>query len=178
MAEYPYNLIENIFGRGYVQRNVPDLIASVEYVIATLEPREQLVIHLHYYEGLTVKQVAAEIERCKQTVYNVLHKALRKLRHCSRIKYIMYGVSGVYAQQAYKLKCEAGCKPRSLPLEVTTISGELFNTLRAANIHTVQQIVKLGSDYFKHELKMDYEELAELYYMLINRGFIEEAEQR
>ena len=178
MAEYPYNLIENIFGRGYVQRNVPDLIASVEYVIATLEPREQLIIRLHYCEELSVVQVADEIERSKQTVYNVLHKALRKLRHPSRANYIRYGVSGVFTQQAYRMKCKAGCKPRRLPIEATTISGELFNTLKDANIRTVQQVVKLGSDYFKHQVKMNYEELVELYHMLVRREFIEEAEQR
>lgn len=153
-------------------------MSSVEYVLATLEPREQHVVYLHYYKDLTVKQVAATIERSTTTVYKIIHKALRKLRHRSRSKYIMYGVSGVLAQQAYKLKCEAGRKPRSLPLEVTTISGELFNTLKAANISTVQQVVKLGSDYFKHELKLNYEQLVVLYYMLVDRGFIERTKQR
>ena len=177
MAEYPYNLIADIFGRNYVQRHSPDLLASIEYVIADLEPREQFVLHSYYRDGLTAKQIAEKIERSTQTVYNVIHKAIRRLRWRPRARCIEYGVSGLLAQNAYKLQKQLGRNPRSLPLEATTIGGKLYNTLKDAGISTAEQVVKLGSDYFKHVLNLDYYDLLDLYYMLINRGFIEEADQ-
>lgn len=57
-----------------------DAAHDVGAAIATLPDREQLVVQLHYYEGLTRREVAELIEVSESRVGQLLERAHRRMR--------------------------------------------------------------------------------------------------
>ena len=172
--KYPYNLIADVLGYDYIVRNMPDLLPSVEYAIALLDNEyEQDAIHYHYRDGMTVHEIAFKVDRCTQTVRNRLTKALRKLRHNSRCKYLRYGVEGASIRDVHNFAKRNFRKLSSHPIEVIDIDGKAYNELKVRNIHTLEQVVELGSDYFKNELRFDIVQMRCLNNSLVRNGLIE-----
>lgn len=98
---YPYNLLSVIYGEAEVipiepEHDAPaDFYGSMEYMIATLSPRERDILHLWYAHGMTLREIAAQYEVGQERVRQIEAKAIRKLRHPTRLQYIKTGVQGM-----------------------------------------------------------------------------------
>ena len=62
------------------------LEATVAEVVGTLSKREQEVIEMLYGDNLTLAQAADNLDVCTERCRQIEAKALRKLRHPSRVK--------------------------------------------------------------------------------------------
>ena len=67
-----------------------ELMHATRQVLATLSPREELVLRLRYglsdKEEMTLEEVGMALEVTRERIRQIEHKALRKLRHYSRSK--------------------------------------------------------------------------------------------
>lgn len=99
--EYPMNLVKVVFDIKEEDFNASDfpepkqLVPSVEYVLHTLEEREMEILHYRYLYGLTKTEVARTKKLSLERIRQIEAKALRKLRHPSRVRFIRHGVEGV-----------------------------------------------------------------------------------
>lgn len=96
--EYPINLIYAVTEDTEVLENsdtILDLNGSVEYVLNTLTDRERKVLKYRFSDLLTYEKTGKLFGVTRERIRQVEAKALRKLRHPQRKKYLILGVSGV-----------------------------------------------------------------------------------
>ena len=63
---------------------------EVELLLDTLTPKEKQAVILRVYDDKTFKEIGAEISISRSRAQQVYHKAIRKLRHPRRLKYLSY----------------------------------------------------------------------------------------
>lgn len=76
----------------------PDVRETVEKAVHSLTECEEKVIRLFYEDNMTKEEVAAEIGRSYERVRQIKAKAMRKLKHPSRMGYIVFG-DGYYCSK-------------------------------------------------------------------------------
>lgn len=93
--EYPENLLSQVFVNG-LPTELPDDVALVlEYIIQkTLTEREGRVLDLRYKRYMTMAAIGEEYSLRAERIRQIEAKAVRKLRHPSRSKYILMGMEG------------------------------------------------------------------------------------
>ena len=95
IAAYPYNLLDTIFKEPIQFILTDDQLAGLDYAISiTLTERESIGLKLYYEDGLTLREVGRHFNVTQERARQILAKAIRKLRHPSRAKTIMYGFEG------------------------------------------------------------------------------------
>lgn len=101
--DYPLNLL-NAVAQGEWSAPLPsDIVPSLAYVLATLTDKEQDVLVARYKEQKSLAEVAEEMGlSTRERVRQIEGKALHKLRHPSRIKYLVDGVQGVAVRRAFQ----------------------------------------------------------------------------
>lgn len=92
---YPYNLIDAVFCCPVDVMLTEDQEAGLEEVLNTLVPREMKVIEVRYKEGKTLEETANFFGVTRERVRQIEAKALRNLRHPSRIRYLKVGRKGI-----------------------------------------------------------------------------------
>lgn len=94
-TEYPFpeNLVSAIFGGRSVEVLNSDQLKGVKYILSTLGEREQAVIIKRFKDGYTLREVGEHLKLSPERIRQIEVKALRKLRHPSRFKYITDGYS-------------------------------------------------------------------------------------
>lgn len=65
-----------------------ELTHKVNEVLRSLTPREERVLRLRYFEGYTLREVGEQFGCCYQNIRQIEAKALRKLKHPSRSRYL------------------------------------------------------------------------------------------
>ena len=90
-SPYPYNLLEDIYGERYEAILDEDLKAGLDYAISTLTERQQAMLKEYYENEKTYDEIAKEVGITRERIRQVIVKALRMLRHPSRMHYIKYG---------------------------------------------------------------------------------------
>lgn len=119
-APWPYNLLDDlvgakIYGHREHEEDFWDEIISDDQMnglneaLASLTLREQDAIKLYYQDGLNLEESGKHFGVTKERVRQIIAKAVRKLRHPSRLKLIQYGAKGV--------KQESECKARKIDVE-------------------------------------------------------------
>ena len=93
--EYPYNLLFAICGEAK-EYAANDLLATAQYLIHTLPPREQIVVEQYFRFSRTYKDIANMLSLSVGRVRQMNMKALRRLRHPPFSYYINYGIVGAY----------------------------------------------------------------------------------
>lgn len=96
-ADWPLNYMEHLFGIFMdSERHLPeDYHGSLEYALITmLTEEEQKAVRLRYQEGMTYREIGEIFGVERGRVEAILRKSFKKLRHPSRSKYLLYGVSG------------------------------------------------------------------------------------
>lgn len=92
-----FMLLGAIFGEPELA-NIDDLCQGLEKVLATLDERERRVLHLHY--GLrdghyrTYEEVGSEFHVTRERIRQIELKALRKLRHPTRSRFLLSVIFG------------------------------------------------------------------------------------
>lgn len=94
LAVWPYNLLDDIFLEpiGFVMDK--DHMNGLEEALNMLQPREKDWLLLIYKDGNTLATVSEAVGRSPDRVRQVVHKAVRKLRHPSRNRLILDGIEG------------------------------------------------------------------------------------
>ena len=101
-VSFPENLITDI-GLELVFKNaqyVPlteDQLAGLKYAITTIRDREQEMLSLRYEKQQTLQEIGEHYELSRERVRQILVKAVRKLRHPSRVKYYRDGLKATEA---------------------------------------------------------------------------------
>ena len=169
--EYPLNLIYAIFddeADGIIENadTISDFNGSVEYVLHTLSERERTVLKYRFVDLMTYEEVGKLYNITRERIRQVEAKALRKLRHPSRAKYLKCGVSGIiedirtdyfnkFADLESRLLelCERNGKPvdnelrkkyAQTKIEDMDLSVRSYNCLKRAGIDDLQQLAKLS----------------------------------
>ena len=86
VAMYSDNLFEDSVERSIIEREMhASQVASLREAIKTLSLRQQEVIQLRYYQGFTHQQIAELMDLNYQSVSNLLHRALLRLKDIVRM---------------------------------------------------------------------------------------------
>ncbi len=87
VRSYPFNLLGDVFGIGesFAEMEIPSQDLIDEY-LGTLSEREQMILRRRYEQGMTYKDIGAELGITGARVSQILHVALRRLRHPVRAK--------------------------------------------------------------------------------------------
>ena len=174
--EYPFNLIYAVFeddAEGIIENadTISDFNGSVEYVLHTLSERERTVLKYRFVDLMTYEEVGKLYNITRERIRQVEAKALRKLRHPNRSKYLKYGVSGIIENirtDYHNRFCDLESKLIELcklnektanevirdnelrkkyaptKIENMDLSVRSYNCLKRAGIDTLQQLAKLS----------------------------------
>ena len=102
-SPYPYSLLDDIVtGVGYGPDNKrywddilePDQEAALKYLLSQLPDRVQTLIRLYYVESKTLEQCGNAVGLTRERVRQILARAVRQLRHPTRMKLLLYGLEG------------------------------------------------------------------------------------
>ena len=102
--DWPYNLVKEILDYDHydpvknkwhrISLDEPltdDQMRGLDYALSTLSDKERKVLDLRYKDGLTLEQTGHEFGVTRERIRQVESKAIRKLRHPAKIKYIREG---------------------------------------------------------------------------------------
>lgn len=167
--EYPYNLVDDVLNASFntlepINPLPDDFIGSVAYVVCTLNEQEQHVVSFRYEQRMTYKAIGEEMNLSVERVRQIVSKALRKMRHPNRMRYLRYGVSGVQkavadkaakdAMRLYEEQLKAQEKHGENPslflkIESIGLSTRSYNVLHRNGVETVSDVIDLGYDKIK-----------------------------
>lgn len=119
--DYPLNLIAAVFELDFENEDdkelfeniseIEDINGSAEYVLHTLSVREQQILKYRFVEKLTYEDIgkSQNINVTRERVRQIEVRALRKLRHPDKSKYLKFGVKNILqgCREAY---CEKICE--------------------------------------------------------------------
>ena len=91
---WPYNLLDDVFQEPVSFVMTDDRIDGLYNALDMLSDREKEWTILSYRDGKANTEIAEMYGRSSNRVMQVLHKAIRKLRHPARKRLIMDGVNG------------------------------------------------------------------------------------
>ena len=94
LAVWPYNLLDDIFMEAVDLDMNEDRMAGLEKALNTLYPQEKAWLLLVYKEGNSIKATGETVGKSTERVRQVVHKAIRKLRHPARRRLIIDGIKG------------------------------------------------------------------------------------
>lgn len=106
-APWPYNLLDDVImlrqdhrkgnadpDKCWQELLGPDQEAALRYVLSTLTEKEQSFVRAYYEEDKSLEEIGQANGLTRERVRQVLAKAVRKLRHPSRMNLIQYGLEG------------------------------------------------------------------------------------
>ena len=152
LAVWPYNLLDDIFLEPVSFIVNEDQMNGLMTAIDTLTPRERELLLLCYKDGNSFIEIGKAICRTNQCVSQIVHKAIRKLRHPARMHLILDGVNGSQAvdeerglisNQKRKLIQER-MELEKLKEECKTIAGQK-EELEQEKIELLEKLEKLNA---------------------------------
>lgn len=120
MKKYPYNLLREIFLGEQAEKLPNDSGMALEYVITdSLTEREALFLRMRYRENMTYTAIGAANDLSRGRAREIVVKAVHKLRHFSRKKYIEIGMQKLVAfiKESERAMCESRYEKRIHQLE-------------------------------------------------------------
>lgn len=87
--------------KSYPKTPEPEEYHDVYSAVMDLPQNYRMVIHLHYYEGLSVKEMSSILEKNENTILSHLHRARKKLK---KIMEVDYEYKYKYAMDSIKMK--------------------------------------------------------------------------
>lgn len=110
--EYPQNLLVQVFLNKLPTELPDDITLVLEYIIQkTLTEREGKVLDMRYKKCMTMAAIGEEYGLRAERIRQIEAKAVRKLRHPSRGRYILMGMEGYINH----LRDTAVCLQLSMP---------------------------------------------------------------
>lgn len=168
IAPWPENLRADILGYCEVVEMTDDQKTGLTWVIEnTLSARERAFVYGYYRDNKTQSALGEEYGITKSRVYQIICKAIRKLRHPSRLNYITVGYEGALARKARSVRELAGIlvqeendfKERlqgtlqeqllaltDVPIKNLGLSARAEHALERAHIKTADELVRLAAE--------------------------------
>ena len=144
---WPENFLRSVFRDdtydSWKENIPPDLDASIKYVLEeTLTERETYVLLAFFKEGIPMRDVGIPLgvkgERCRQ----IKEKAIRKIRHPSRKKYLQHGLAEV---ERRKNEPPVVIPVIEQPIEELKLSPRVYTRLKSLNVHSIEKLTQLSS---------------------------------
>ena len=143
---YPHNLICAVAGKEIPSDDLPqDFEQSVEYVLENLlDQRESFMLVLRYMRGMSNREIGLYYGLATQRIRQIIDKSLRKLRHPSRYKYLVYGCA-----QNEPLPPRRKDRP-ALGDMLIEIPGPSFEQPRRKRVCQLKYFEAAGQDRYPH----------------------------
>ena len=116
-----------------------DVEDTMKKALKTLTPRERKVLHMRYDECLTLDEMVKYVGVTRERIRQIEAKAIRKLRHPSRLRYIKAGDLWVRRQKDNHLLAEAAYW-REKEEEMIEIAKEIEKT-KGRTMRMVEEII-------------------------------------
>lgn len=196
--EYPENLLSQVFVNG-LPTELPDDVALVlEYIIQkTLTEREGRVLDMRYKRYMTMAAIGEECGLRAERIRQIEAKAVRKLRHPSRSKYILMGMEGYinylrdtavderlreYKKEIISLEKkiaeltdteyeEEKNELENAPLAELDLSVRTFNILYRAGYSTVKELLDADAEKIVSLPNLGLKNFSDLIDVLSEKGF-------
>ena len=196
--EYPQNLLSQVFVNG-LPTDLPDDVALVlEYIIQkTLTEREGRVLDMRYKRYMTMAAIGEEYGLRAERIRQIEAKAVRKLRHPSRSKYILMGMEGYinysrdtavderlreYKKEIISLEKkiaeltdteyeEEKNELENAPLAELDLSVRTFNILYRAGYSTVKELLDADAEKIVSLPNLGLKNFSDLINVLSEKGF-------
>jgi predicted DNA-binding protein YlxM (UPF0122 family) len=94
-SPYPYNLIEVIYDERCEGPYDEDRLKGLEYVLGLLSERERQVLRDRFEDDLSLEDTGRKYNITRERIRQIEAKAIRKLRHPARMKYITQGYAAM-----------------------------------------------------------------------------------
>ena len=196
--EYPKNLLSQVFVNG-LPTDLPDDVALVlEYIIQkTLTEREGRVLDMRYKRYMTMAAIGEEYGLRAERIRQIEAKAVRKLRHPSRSRYILMGMEGYinylrdtavderlreYKEEIVTLEKkiaeltdteyeEEKNELENAPLAELDLSVRTFNILYRAGYSTVKELLDADAEKIVSLPNLGLKNFSDLIDVLSEKGF-------
>lgn len=196
--EYPKNLLSQVFVNG-LPTDLPDDVALVlEYIIQkTLTEREGRVLDMRYKRYMTMAAIGEEYGLRAERIRQIEAKAVRKLRHPSRSRYILMGMEGYinylrdtavderlreYKKEIISLEKkiaeltdteyeEEMNELENAPLAELDLSVRTFNILYRAGYSTVKELLDADAEKIVSLPNLGLKNFSDLIDVLSEKGF-------
>lgn len=196
--DYPKNLLSQVFVNG-LPTELPDDVALVlEYIIQkTLTEREGKVLDMRYKRYMTMAAIGDEYGLRAERIRQIEAKAVRKLRHPSRSKYILMGMEGYinysrdtavderlreYKKEIVTLEKkiaeltgteyeEEQNELENAPLAELDLSVRTFNILYRAGYSTVKELLDADAEKIVSLPNLGLKNFSDLIDVLSEKGF-------
>lgn len=168
--DYPLDFIDALFGNAdmidiaYIEAHFDE---NIKEVLQTITEREARIVTKRLIEGFTLESVGRQEGVTRERIREIEAKALRKLRHPSRLRIIRYGrevlelqddinklqqdllhkkanlINAINNPELIELTAEEEILSRlSTRIEDIDLSVRAFNGLKRGGIHTLSQLVQ------------------------------------
>ena len=196
--EYPKNLLSQVFVNGLPTDLPDDITLVLEYIIQkTLTEREGRVLDMRYKRYMTMAAIGEEYGLRAERIRQIEAKAVRKLRHPSRSRYILMGMEGYinylrdtaveerlreYKKEIISLEKkiaeltdteyeEEKNELENAPLAELDLSVRTFNILYRAGYSTVKELLDADAEKIVSLPNLGLKNFSDLINVLSEKGF-------
>lgn len=196
--EYPENLLSQVFVNGLPTEMPDDVALVLEYIIQkTLTEREGRVLDMRYKRYMTMAAIGEEYGLRADRIRQIEAKAVRKLRHPSRSRYILMGMEGYinylrdtavderlreYKKEIISLEKkiaeltdteyeEEKNELENAPLAELDLSVRTFNILYRAGYSTVKELLDADAEKIVSLSNLGLKNFSDLIDVLSEKGF-------
>lgn len=196
--EYPQNLLVQVFLNKLPTELPDDITLVLEYIIQkTLTEREGKVLYMRYKRCMTMAAIGLEYGLRAERIRQIEAKAVRKLRHPSRSKYILMGMEGYinylrdtavderlreYKKEIISLEKkiaeltdteyeEEKNELENAPLAELDLSVRTFNILYRAGYSTVKELLDADAEKIVSLPNLGLKNFSDLIDVLSEKGF-------
>ena len=196
--EYPENLLAQVFVNGLPTDLPDDITLVLEYIIQkTLTEREGRVLDMRYKRYMTMAAIGEEYGLRAERIRQIEAKAVRKLRHPSRSRYILMGMEGYinylrdtavderlreYKKEIVTLEKkiaeltdteyeEEKNELENAPLAELDLSVRTFNILYRAGYSTVKELLDADAEKIVSLPNLGLKNFSDLIDVLSEKGF-------
>lgn len=196
--EYPKNLLSQVFVNGLPTEMPDDVALVLEYIIQkTLTEREGRVLDMRYKRYMTMAAIGEECGLRAERIRQIEAKAVRKLRHPSRSRYILMGMEGYinylrdtavderlreYKKEIVALEKKIAVltdteyeeeqnELENAPLAELDLSVRTFNILYRAGYTTVRELLDADAEKIVSLPNLGLKNFSDLIDVLSEKGF-------
>ena len=196
--EYPENLLAQVFVNGLPTDLPDDITLVLEYIIQkTLTEREGRVLDMRYKRYMTMAAIGEEYGLRAERIRQIEAKAVRKLRHPSRSRYILMGMESYinylrdtaveerlreYKKEIVTLEKkiaeltdteyeEEKNELENAPLAELDLSVRTFNILYRAGYSTVKELLDADAEKIVSLPNLGLKNFSDLIDVLSEKGF-------
>lgn len=157
---YPINLFLDIFDCEKIEdclktEDMNDVICGLQFVLNNmLNGRERKAVVMKYEQKMSLQSISEEFGVTRERVRQIVAKALRKMRHPTRRRYIEYGYNGFLdyekslKEKEAEKELEDKLHPQNISIDCIDFDIRSYNVLRRGGIEklgdikSIEQIMK------------------------------------